>query len=322
MTERETPSPEVGEVVVRFHAASVNYRDLMVVTGTYNPRMKLPTIPFSDGSGEITAVGPGVTKWKIGDRVMPIFAQRWFNGESTAENRRTSLGAGPYWDGVLREFGAFDAESVVRVPEHLSYAEAATLPCAALTAWHAVIEAGQTKPGDTILTLGTGGVSIFAVQFAKLAGARVIATSGSAEKIRRLNALGVEMSVNYRELEDWDKVVLDLTDGRGVDLAVEVGGAGTLRRSVNATRFGGRIAMIGALTGGSDFNPTTLFMKSIRLQGIFTGPRSMFEEMNRAIAANQMKPVVDRIFDFEQVPEALEYMRAGSHYGKIVVQMG
>lgn len=320
LVDREVPMPGTGEVLVRFHAASVNYRDLMVVTGTYNPRMKLPAIPFSDGAGEVSSVGSGVTKWKVGDRVMPIFAQRWIDGEPTEEKRRTSLGSGPFWDGVLREFGSFDAEAIVRIPDHLSFIEAATLPCAGVTAWHAVIAAGSTKPGDTVLTLGTGGVSIFAIQFARMAGADVVSTSGSAAKIGRLGDLGVAKTVNYRDTDDWDNAVLDMTEGRGADLTVEVGGAGTLQRSVNATRFGGRVAMIGALTGAVEFNPTTVFMKSIRLQGVFTGPRTMFEDMNRAISVNQLKPVVDQVFDFDQIPEALEYMRAGAHFGKIAVQ--
>ncbi len=181
MVERDDPLPNAGQVLIKFHAASLNYRDFMVVTGTYNPKMKLPAIPFSDGAGEVTAIGDGVSKWKIGDRVMPIFAQGWLDGETSEEKRRTSLGAGAQWDGVLREYAAFDQESVVRIPEHLSYEEAATLPCAALTAWNALTVAGRIKPGETVVTLGTGGVSIFALQFAKLAGARVIVTSSSDE---------------------------------------------------------------------------------------------------------------------------------------------
>ena len=321
MAESEIPSPGDDEVLVRFHAASVNYRDLMVIEGTYNPRMKRPAIPFSDGAGEVVAIGDAVTKWRVGDRVMPIFAQRWFEGGSSEEKRRSSLGAGAQWDGVLREYGSFSEESVVRIPEHLSYEEAATLPCAALTAWHAVVESGQTRPGETVLTLGTGGVSIFAVQFAKMAGARVFSTSGSSEKIEKLTELGVDGTVNYREIVDWDKAVLDLTERKGVDHTVEVGGAGTLQRSVNATRISGHVAMIGALTGGDAFNPTPVFMRSIRLQGIFTGSRRMFEDMNRAISANKLRPVIDRSFEFHQVKEALEYMKSGSHFGKIVVRI-
>ena len=322
VVDRETPEPKGGEVLVKFHAASLNYRDVMVVSGTYNPKMKRPAVPLSDGAGEITAVGDDVTKWKVGDRVMPIFAQRWLDGDSSEEKRRTSLGAGLPWDGVLREYGTFSQESVVRIPEHLSYEEAATLPCAALTAWNAVEFSGKVKPGESVLTLGTGGVSIFAAQFAKLSGARVISTSGSNEKIEKLQSLGITETVNYREREDWDKAVVEITGKPGVDHVVEVGGAGTLAKSINAVRIGGHVAMIGALTGAAGFNPTTVFMKAIRLQGIYTGPRSMFEDMNKAIGVNQMRPVIDRVFEFDEVNEALKYMETGAHFVKIVVKIG
>lgn len=322
LIDRETPVAGDGEVLVRFHAASINYRDIMVVSGTYNSRMKVPAVPFSDGAGEIVAVGGGVAKWKIGDRVMPIFAQRWFDGDPSEEKRKTSLGAGAQWDGVLREFGSFNEESVVRVPEHLSYEEAATLPCAALTAWNALIESGRVKPGDLVLTLGTGGVSLFAIQFAKLAGCQVVATSGSDEKIERLSGLHVDWTVNYKKNEDWDRAATEFSGGSGVDHVVEVGGAGTLPRSINAVRIGGHVALIGALTGAAGFNPVTVFMKSIRLQGIFVGSRRMFEDMNKAISAARLKPVVDRVFEFDQVREALKYIDNGSHFGKVVVRIG
>jgi NADPH:quinone reductase-like Zn-dependent oxidoreductase len=321
LVEHEKPAPAAGEVLVRLRAASLNYRDLMVVSGTYNPRMKVPAVPFSDGAGEIVSVGEGVTKWKAGDRVMPIFAQRWFDGDSSEEKRRTSLGAGSQWNGVLREFAAFSEESVVAVPEHLSFEEASTLPCAALTAWHALVESGRIKPGDSVVTLGTGGVSIFALQFAKMAGARVISTTGSEEKRERLSELGADETVNYREREDWDTAVLEVAGKKGVDHVVEVGGAGTLPRSLNAVRIGGHVAMIGALTGAAGFNPTTVFMKAVRLQGIFVGSRRMFEEMNKAISVNKLEPVIDRVFEFDQVKDALRHMEGGSHFGKIVVKI-
>ena len=321
LVEHEKPAPAAGEVLVRLRATSLNYRDLMVVSGTYNPRMKVPAVPFSDGAGEIVSVGEGVTKWKAGDRVMPIFAQRWFDGDSSEEKRRTSLGAGSQWNGVLREFAAFSEESVVAVPEHLSFEEASTLPCAALTAWHALVESGRIKPGDSVVTLGTGGVSIFALQFAKMAGARVISTTGSEEKRERLSELGADETVNYREREGWDTAVLEVAGKKGVDHVVEVGGAGTLPRSLNAVRIGGHVAMIGALTGAAGFNPTTLFMKAVRLQGIFVGSRRMFEEMNKAISVNKLEPVIDRVFEFDQVKDALRHMEGGSHFGKIVVKI-
>lgn len=322
MVERETPQPKSGEVLVKFHAASLNYRDYMVVTGTYNPKMKLPAVPFSDGAGEVTEVGSGVTKWKVGDRVMPLLVQRWFDGDYTETIRRTSLGSGAHCDGVLREYGAFNEESVVRIPDHLSFEQAATLPCAALTAWNALAVSGKLRPGETVLTLGTGGVSIFAIQFAKLFGARVIATSGSDEKIDKLKQLGIDETINYRNREDWDAAVLELTNGTGVDHVVEVGGAGTLGRSITAARLGGHVAMIGALTGAAGFNPITVFMKAVRLQGIFVGSRSMFEDMNKAIAVNKLKPVIDRVFEFDETREALKHMESGSHFGKIVIKIG
>jgi len=321
LVDRPDPEPGRSDVLVKFHAASLNYRDVMVVSGSYNPKMKLPAVPLSDGAGEIVAIGEGVTRWNVGDRVMPIFAQRWFDGDSSEEKRRTSLGAGADWDGVLREFGTFSQEAIVRIPEHLSYEEASTLPCAALTAWNAVEFSGKVKPGESVLTLGTGGVSIFAAQFAKISGARVISTSGSSEKIAKLHDLGFTETVNYREREDWDKAVLEFTGKPGVDHVVEVGGAGTLAKSINAVRIGGHIALIGALTGAAGFNPTTVFMKAIRLQGIFTGPRSMFEEMNKAISVNKMHPVIDRVFEFDEALEALKYMESGAHFGKIVVRI-
>lgn len=314
------PEPMAGEVLVKFHAASLNYRDVMVVSGSYNPRLKLPAIPLSDGAGEIVAVGDGVTKWKVGMRVMPLFAQRWFDGDASEEKRRTSLGAGAQWQGILREYGTFDQESLVPIPEHLSYDEAATLPCAALTAWNALIVSGRVKAGDTVLTLGTGGVSVFALQFAKMSGARVIATSSREAKIQKLRDLGADETINYRAHENWDAAVMELTENRGVDHVIEVGGGGTFAKSLTAVRIGGHVAMIGALTGAAGFNPISVFMKAVRLQGIFVGSRAMFEDMNKASAANRLRPVIDRTFAFDEVREALSYMASGSHFGKIVVK--
>lgn len=321
LDEVEVPTPGPHEVQIRLRAASLNFRDLMVVRGTYNPRMRVPAIPLSDGAGEVTAVGELVTKWKVGDRVMPIFAQGWFDGPSSEEKRRTSLGAGSQWQGVAREYATFSEEGLVRIPEHLSYSEAATLPCAALTAWNALHTSGNVRSGESVLTLGTGGVSIFAVQFAKAAGARVIATSGSDEKIERLRQLGVDETINYREVPDWGKMAVELTDG-GVDHVVEVGGAGTLGQSITATRIAGHVAMIGALTGAAGFDPVSVFMKAIRLQGIFVGSKAMFLQMCSAIDVNKIEPVIDRRFAFGELREAFEYMASGSHFGKVVVEIG
>ena len=321
LVERDEPQVESTDVLVRFRAASLNYRDLMVATGTYNPRMKLPAVPLSDGAGEVVSVGDAVTKWKLGDRVMPIFAQQWIDGDTSEEKRRTSLGAGAQWDGVLREFGAFDETGLVRIPGHLSFEEAACLPCAGVTAWHALAVSGRLKAGETVLTLGTGGVSIFALQFAKLFGARVISTTGNEDKVDRLRQLGADDVINYRSREDWDSAVMDVTGKRGVDHVVEVGGAGTLGKSIASVRLGGHVAMIGALTGPGDFNPITVFMKAIRLQGIFVGSKAMFEDMNRAIEVAKLKPVVDRVFDFGEARQAMEYMQTGAHFGKVVINI-
>jgi NADPH:quinone reductase-like Zn-dependent oxidoreductase len=291
----------------------------MFFKGIYRPDAKFPAVPLSDGAGEVIEIGENVTRWKVGDRVCPIFMQGWLGGALTREKARTALGGGDL-DGVLREYGAFDENGLVRVPEHLSYEEAATLPCTAVTAWHALVEFGNLKAGEAVLTLGTGGVSTFAVQLAKLHGARVIATSSSDEKIARVRELGADDTINYKSTPDWDREVFRLTDKVGVDHVVEVGGAGTLPRSLNAVRMGGSIAVIGALAGGNGVDPVRILMKSVRLQGIFVGSREMFENMNRAVALNALKPVIDRTFPFEEAREALDYMDSGSHFGKIVLK--
>ena len=322
LVDRDNSAHGSNDVVVKLHAASLNYRDLMVVEGTYNPRMKLPAVPLSDGAGEVIAVGDAVTKWKVGDRVMPIFAQQWFDGEVNEEKRRTSLGAGAYWDGVLRESGVFSEEGLVRIPDHLSYEEASTLPCAALTAWHALVVSGRVKAGETVLTLGTGGVSIFALQLARIFGARVISTTGSEAKVTKLQEYGADEVINYRTHEDWDQQVLEFTNKLGVDHVIEVGGTGTLARSVRAVRMAGHIAMIGALSTAGDFNPIALFMKSVRLQGIFVGSRAMFEDLLKKVEAEKLKPVIDRVFEFGEARESMHYMKSGAHFGKVVIRIG
>ncbi len=319
LVEREKPRAAAHEVVVKFHAASLNYRDLMFANGIYNPKAKLPTVPLSDAAGEIVELGDGVSRWRIGDRVCPIFNQSWLEGERSPQKDRTSLGGGDV-DGVLQEYGAFNENGLVRIPDHLSFEEAATLPCAAVTAWDALVHFGNLKAGETVLTLGTGGVSIFALQFAKMHGARVIATSSSDEKLARAQKLGADETINYKTNPDWDKEVARLTDGIGVDHVVEVGGAGTLAKSVKSARIGGRIYVIGVLSSGGGFNHIEILMKSICMQGVFVGSRRMFEDMNQAIAANHMKPVVDKVFAFDQVRKALAYMESGSHFGKIVLK--
>lgn len=317
--EMERPPAGPGQVMVKFHAASLNYRDVMVVDGTYNPRMRLPAIPLSDAAGEVVEVGTGVTKWKPGDRVCSTVIPAWIDGGPTAATARSAIGAGNA-PGVLREYAAFDEQAIVCAPPNLSFAEASTLPCAALTAWNALAVSGKVTAGETVLTLGSGGVSVFAVQFAKLIGARVIATSSSDEKLEHARRVGADETINYRRHEDWDKAVLDLTDGLGVDHVIEVGGTGTLARSVRSVRVGGHVALIGALDMAGDFNPIPVFMKAIRMQGIFVGSRSMFENMNKAIESSDIRPVIDREYAFDEAAEALKYMRSGSHFGKIVIK--
>jgi NADPH:quinone reductase-like Zn-dependent oxidoreductase len=319
LIERDEPKPQANEVLVKFHAASLNYRDLMMVKGFYNPKLKTLLVPLSDGAGEVTSVGEAVTKWKIGDRVCPIFMQGWLDGEIDFSKARTALGGD--LDGCLREFGAFDENGLVRIPDHLSFEEAATLPCAAVTAYNALFCSGSLKSDDTVLLQGTGGVSIFALQFASVYGARTIITSSSDEKLNRAKELGADDLINYKEREDWDKAVLDLTSKNGVDYVVEVGGAGTLQRSVNAVKMGGQVAVIGVLAGKGDFNPTAVLMKAVKLHGIFVGSRQMFEQMNLMICQHTLKPVIDKVYEFGEVKDALKHMESGSHFGKIVVKI-
>jgi NADPH:quinone reductase-like Zn-dependent oxidoreductase len=319
LTERDEPKPQANEVLVKFHAASLNYRDLMMVKGFYNPKLKTPLVPLSDGAGEVTSVGEAVTKWKIGDRVCPIFMQGWLDGEIDFSKARTALGGD--LDGCLREFGTFNENGLVRIPDFLSFEEAATLPCAAVTAYNALFCSGSLKSDDTVLLQGTGGVSIFALQFASVYGARTIITSSSDEKLNRAKELGADDLINYKEREDWDKAVLDLTSKNGVDYVVEVGGAGTLQRSVNAVKMGGQVAVIGVLAGKGDFNPTAVLMKAVKLHGIFVGSRQMFEQMNLMICQHTLKPVIDKVYEFGEVKDALKHMESGSHFGKIVVKI-
>ena len=318
LAEREVPQPAVNEVLVKFHAVSLNYRDLMMINGWYNPKLKMPLVPFSDGAGEIAAVGENVSKWKVGDRVCPIFHQAWLEGD--VEFKKTKAALGGDIDGCLREYGTFSEEGLVKIPEHLSYEEASTLPCAAVTAYHALFESGKLLSSDTVLLQGTGGVSIFALQMASHFGAKTIITSSSDKKLEE-RILGAGEIINYKENPDWDKVVLELTEKRGVDHVVEVGGAGTLQKSMNAARMGGHIAVIGVLTNKGDLAPVSILMKSLRLHGIFVGSRQMFEDMNRMFEQNRIKPVVDKVFAFSEVKEALNYMSSGSHFGKIVIRI-
>ncbi|MEA2562957.1 MAG: hypothetical protein QOH06_4461 [Acidobacteriota bacterium] len=319
VVERPDPRPGFGQVLLRMRAASLNYRDLLTVQGKYNPKLKLPLIPCSDGMGEVVELGEGVTRVRIGDRVCPIFAQQWLAGEPTREKARSTLG-GPL-DGTLAELMAVDQEGLVKIPDHLTDEEASSLPCAAVTAWNALM-AGGVKAGDTVLVQGTGGVSLFALQFAKALGARVIATSSSDQKLVRVREMGAAEGINYRETPDWGARAKELTGGVGVDLVVEVGGAGTLDQSLRAVRFGGAISLIGNLAGiDAQVRLTLIFMQHVRMLGIFVGHRESFEAMNRAIAVHGLRPVVDRVFPLEESRAAFQLMGAGGHFGKICIRI-
>ncbi len=320
LAERGEPSPKTNEVKVKFHAVSLNYRDLMMVKGAYNPKLKTPLVPLSDGAGEVVEIGESVTKFKIGDRVCPIFMQGWIDGGIDSDNARTALGGD--LDGVLREFGTFEENGLVCIPDHFSYEEAATLPCAAVTAYNALYVSGMIKPDETVLLQGTGGVSIFALQLASVYGTKTIITSSSNEKLQKAKEIGADKLINYKEREDWDKAVLELTETRGVDHVVEVGGAGTMQKSLTAVKTGGHIAVIGVLSGAGEINPVPILMKAVRMQGIFVGSRQMFEQMNLMFCQhNHLKPVIDKVFEFNEVKDAFKYMEAGAHFGKIVVRI-
>src|SRR5689334_4074670 len=317
LTDKPEPKPGPGQVVVSMKAASLNYRDLLTVIG-YGGGYPLPLIPFSDGAGEVSAIGPGVTRIAVGDRVCPLFFQSWLSGPITAESRNRPLG-GPF-PGVLQQSMLLDAEGVSKVSAKLSYEEAATLPCAGLTAWRAVTIEAPVGPGDTVLVQGTGGVSIFALQFAKARGATVIATSSSDEKLARARKLGADHTINYKSHPEWGSVARELTGGRGVDVVVEVGGENTLNQSFDAARVGGSIVVIGVLGGFS--SPVMLpvvFGKNLHIHGISVGSREQFDQMAAYIDRHNLKPVIDRSFPFVRVPDALRLMQAGGHFGKIVI---
>jgi NADPH:quinone reductase-like Zn-dependent oxidoreductase len=316
------PQPGPGEVVVRTRAVALNYRDLVVAGGGYQRRVPVGAIPCSDAAGEIVATGAGVPDVLVGDRVTSVFAPDWVSGGLRRAALRTTLGAGQA-PGVLAELVVLPASAVLPITSPLTFEEAATLPCAALTAWHALFEAGACGPGTVVLTLGTGGVSMFAVQLARAAGATVMATSSDATKLARLHDMGVAHAVNYREEPAWGDRVRALTPGEeGVDLVVEVGGQGTLDQSMRAVRPGGTIALIGTLAGPSPVNLAPLYLRNIRLQGTLVGSREMFVRMCAAFSRWQIQPVVDRVFDFEDAPAAYAHLASGAHMGKVVVRVG
>lgn len=320
LTEVPEPTPGPGEVAVRVRAASLNYRDLLVLNGEYNPRIRLPAVPLSDGAGVVDSVGTGVSRFRPGDRVAAAFMPAWVGGAASDAGAKSALGAGGI--GMLAETVVLPESGLVAVPDHLTDEEAATLPCAGVTAWNALVTEGRVKAGDVVLVQGTGGVSTFALLFARIHGARVIATSGSDEKLGRVLSLGASDGINYKTTPDWDKAVRDLTGGQGVDHVVEVGGAGTLTRSLRAVKTGGCVSLIGVLSGGvSEVNILPILMKHLCVQGVYVGAVEVFEAMNRAIALHRLKPVVDRVFSIDQASDAYRYLASGAHFGKVVIRL-
>ncbi|PJZ69832.1 NAD(P)-dependent alcohol dehydrogenase [Leptospira perolatii] len=310
--------PGAGEVLVRFRAASLNYRDYLVVTGQYNPKFPLPLIPCSDGAGEIVELGSDVTEFSVGDKVNATFAPYWIEGKASKHELRTTLG-GPL-AGTLREYAILPKSGVVAMPAHLSFEEAATLPCAALTAWSSLFVENRIQTHEDILIQGTGGVSLFALQFAKMVRATVYITSSSEEKLERAKSLGADYTINYRTHPNWGEKIRELTNGLGVAHVMEVGGAGTFEQSVKAVQLFGTIHLIGILAGSTkDLNLLPIVMNQIKVQGIVVGSRNSFIEMNQAIENSRIKPVIDRTYPLQDFKEALSYLKDGKHFGKIVI---
>ncbi len=317
--ELPMPAPGRRQVLVKVHACSLNYRDLAIVSGNYRMGSKPDLIPLSDGAGEVVETGADVMRAKVGDRVAGCFFQRWEGGEASPATPASALGGSI--DGMLAQYAVLEEAGLVRIPAHLSYQEAATLPCAAVTAWHALMVHGGLIAGKTILVQGTGGVSIFGLQIARMMGANVIVTSSSDAKLARAKTMGATHTINYKTTPDWDKAAMEMTGGVGVDQVVEVGGAGTFAKSIGAIRAGGKVSMIGVLSGGAEINPMMIMGKRANIQGISVGSTQMFEALNAAISANGVKPVIDRVFDFDETKAAFNHLKGASHFGKIVIQM-
>ena len=322
LTQVERPEPKPGhrQVLVKVKACSLNFRDIGIARGSYRMAVRDNVIPLSDGAGEVVEAGPGVTRVKAGDRVAGNFFQRWPGGEPSAETHASALGGGI--DGMLADYIVLEEDGVVKIPPQLSLEEGATLPCAGVTVWNAMMEHAKLRAGDTILLQGTGGVSIFGLQFAKAMGIRAIITSSSDEKLKRAKTLGAAFGINYKTTPEWDKAAMEFTGGVGVDHVVEVGGAATLTRSFGAIRVGGKVTMIGGLSGGAtELNPGLIFSRRANVQGISVGSTQMFLAMNRAIEANAIKPVIDKVFAFADVVAAYKHMASGAHFGKIVIRI-
>ncbi len=319
LQNEEIPQPGTGEVLVRVRASALNYRDLALLHGEYPMSCRPGLVPLSDGSGEIVAVGGGVSRFRVGDRVTNTFFPNWMGGRFPVTAIAEQYGSDR--DGWLTEYKVVSQEALVSIPEYLSFEAAATLPCAAVTAWSALAGPAPVSPGDTVLTLGSGGVSLFAIQLAKLRGARVIATTSSSEKAQRLKAMGADEVINYNEVSAWGEKARELTGGRGVDRVVEVGGAGTLEQSLGATTIGGEIAVIGFVaTGPADIPFSSLYGSGASLRRNTVGSREEFEDLNRALEKHQLHPVVDRVVPFDKAREAWEHFDSRRHFGKVVIR--
>jgi NADPH:quinone reductase-like Zn-dependent oxidoreductase len=323
LTSDDCPRPGPHDVLVKVRAVSLNYRDLITIGGTLGPLGKADLVPASDGAGDVVEIGSRVSRFAPGDRVVAIFRQAWISGPYRMQDSASDLGGSI--DGMLSEFVILNEEGLVACPAHLSFEEASTLPCAAVTAWNSVVTRGQIRVGETLLVQGSGGVALFALQFGKRSGACVIATTSSDQKAEKLRALGADHVINYRETPAWEKEVLALTGGRGADLVVDNGGPGTWSKSIAAARIGGRVMLVGLLTGvdesksGAVFLP--IFMRETLVTSVHVGSRDMFEDMNRAIMQHKLRPVIDMVFPFERVPEAYLHLQGAGHFGKVVIQM-
>ncbi len=316
--ERTLPAPGPYEVRVRIRAVALNYRDLMVIRGDYNGGNETPVVPASDGAGDVVEIGDKVTRFKVGDRVATTFFESWIEGRQTPEKSRNAFGG--LIDGALAQEIVVSQDSLFKVPDHLDYTEAATLTCAGVTAWNSVFVEGKARPGDSVLLLGTGGVSIWGLQLAKAAGLHAVITSSSDTKLERARALGADATINYTTTPDWHEDVLRATGGEGVEVVVEVGGAGTLKKSLQATRMGGTVAIVGGVSGwGSELDPFQMIRGAKHVTGIYVGSLAMLEDLARFVALHRIKPVVDRVFPFEQARAAYEYLDSGSHFGKVVI---
>ncbi|MCQ4166779.1 zinc-dependent alcohol dehydrogenase family protein [Tahibacter harae] len=315
---RELPAPGPHEVRVRVRAVALNYRDLMMIRGDYNGGPSGPVIPASDGAGEVVEVGAGVTRFQAGDRVATTFFQAWIDGRQTPENSRHSFGG--LIDGTLAQEIVVSQDSLFKVPDHLDYAEAATLTCAGATAWNSLFVEGRVRPGDSVLLLGTGGVSVWGLQLAKAAGLHTIITSSSDAKLERARQLGADVTINYTATPEWHEHVLRATGGNGVEVVIEVGGAGTFRKSLLSTRMGGTVAVVGGVSGwGSEVDPSQMIRGARHVTGIYVGSRAMLEDLARFVALHRIRPAVDRVFRFDQARAAYEYLASGSHFGKVVI---